>query len=506
MHPCIHLKPISVKLQALSKIESSQQSTESAWIRSQSGRLIRTTKPPIPEVVRQEKMADRQSGENSQANVDEPRFTRAEVEVMIKEAMAAQLAELGLTMPNRTQFTTAASGQNKGKEPEIFDPVLNDQDPEYYKNLYERTRNNKGPIEIPDDSVKGKSAMEERMESMEKIIGKLQAQLSAKNEKGYDLEEYTGDTSGRGPTEKLHKPAKFDGDGDPVVHLNQYVLIAKLNRLSPQFILDWFSTSLQGPALIWYHSLDRSKKANWVELSKAFLDHFSFNTTMNVGLRELEITTQKRDESFIDYLTRWRKRLILIKNRPDESELIEMFIKGTLPEFRNKLYFIPLKDFSEVYKMGIRIENRLNEEKRANAKPGFSGNRGGNGFGKQSGSSGSGNDKSGVGYSVNSMRNGGERRFSNLGLPLSKILERCIKRGLLQPLEPKPLPDPLPANFNLQAYCKFHQVKGHYTDKCHRLRHEIQDLIDQGKIPNPDKITPRTGASSSSDYRSVTPA
>src|SRR2546429_2474104 len=437
-------------------------------------------------------MADRQSGDNSQANVDEPRFTRAEVEVMIKEAMAAQLAELGLTMPNRTQFPTAASGQNKGKEPEIFDPVLNDQDPEYYKKLYERTRNAKGPIEIPDDSVKGKSEMEEKLESMEKIIMKLQAQLSAKNEKRYDLEEYIGDTSGRGPTEKLHKPAKFDGDGDPLVHLNQYALIAKLNRLSPQFMLDWFSTSLQGPALIWYHSLDRSKKSSWVELSKAFLDHFSFNTAMNVGLRELETIVQKRDEPFIEYLTRCRKRLVLLKNRPEESELIEMFIKGTLPEFRSKLYFIPLKDFGEVYKMGIRIENQLNEEKRANVRTGFSGNRSGNVVNKPIGTSGTGNTKASGSQNVNVVRNFTERRFSKFSLPLSKILERCIKRGLLQPLEPRPFHDPLPPRFNLRAFCNFHQSKGHDTNSCKRLRHEIQDLIDSGKIPDPEEVKPST--------------
>src|SRR2546430_5174987 len=272
--------------------------------------------------------------------MDEPHFTRAEVGLMIKEAIAAQLAELGLTLPNQAQIPAAASGQNRGKEPEIFDPVLNEQDPEYYKNLYERTRNAKGPIEIPDDSVKGKSAIDEKVESLEKMIIKMQAQLSAKSEKGYDLEEYTGDTSGRGPTEKLHKPAKFDGDGDPVVHLNQYALIAKLNRLSPQFMLDWFSTSLQGPALIWYHSLDRSKKASWVELSKAFLDHFSFNTAMNVGLRELETTTQNQGESFLDYLTRWRKKLTGIKKSPHEKEMIKLFIKGTLPAFQDKMYYI----------------------------------------------------------------------------------------------------------------------------------------------------------------------
>src|SRR2546425_1611136 len=257
-------------------------------------------------------------------------------------------------------------------------------------------------------------------------------------------------------------------------------------------MLDWFSTSLQGPALIWYHSLERSKKASWVELSKAFLDHFSFNTTLNVGLRELETTVQKRDEPFVDYLTRWRKRLILIKNRPEESELIEMFIKGTLPEFRSKLYFIPLKDFGEVYKMGIRIENQLNEERRANVRTGFSGNRSGGMVNKPVGTSGTGNTKASGSQNVNVVRNFTERRFSKFSLPLSKILERCIKRGLLQPLEPRPLPDPLPPRFNLRAFCNFHQSKGHDTNSCKRLRHEIQDLIDSGKIPDPEEVKPST--------------
>src|SRR3989442_9355789 len=169
-----------------------------------------------------------------------------------------------------------------------------------------------------------------------------------------------------------------------------------------------------------------------------------------------------------------------------------MFIKGTLPEFRNKMYYIPLKDFSEVYKMGIRIENQLNEERRANAKPGFSGNRGGGGVNKQMGSSGTSNTKVGGSQNVNVLRNTSERRFSEFSLPLSKVLDRCIKRGLLQPLEPKPLPDLLPARFNVRAFCNFHQCKGHDTNNCKRLRHEIQDLIDSGKIPDPENVKPST--------------
>ncbi|KDP35338.1 hypothetical protein JCGZ_10979 [Jatropha curcas] len=33
--------------------------------------------------------------------------------------------------------------------------------------------------------------------------------------------------------------------------------------------------------------------------------------------------------------------------------------------------------------------------------------------------------------------------------------------------------------------CEYHQCKGHSTDNCLKLRHDIQDLIDSGKITTP---------------------
>ncbi|XP_037497916.1 uncharacterized protein LOC119371594 [Jatropha curcas] len=39
----------------------------------------------------------------------------------------------------------------------------------------------------------------------------------------------------------------------------------------------------------------------------------------------------------------------------------------------------------------------------------------------------------------------------------------------------------------------YHQCKGHSTDECFKLRHDIQDLIDSGKITKPsDKSKPST--------------
>ena len=98
-----------------------------------------------------------------------------------------------------------------------------------------------------------------------------------------------------------------------------------------------------------------------------------------------------------------------------------------------------------------------------------------------------------------------DRRFSNLGRPLSKVLEKLTKQGLLKPLEPRPIPNPVPHYFDLNQYCSFHQQKGHDTDNCTRLRHEIQNLIDAHKIPNPEKEQPNTYHNPLPDYHSVPP-
>ncbi|MBY3556066.1 hypothetical protein HGI15_22285, partial [Modestobacter lapidis] len=78
-------------------------------------------------------------------------------------------------------------------------------------------------------------------------------------------------------------------------------------------------------------------------------------------------------------------------------------------------------------------------------------------------------------------------QFTNLYMPLERVFEKLKARNLLFPLEPRPLPNPLPRYFKEHEYCQFHQTKGHHTNQCMRLRHEIQDLIDKKIIapPNP---------------------
>ncbi|KAF5931582.1 hypothetical protein HYC85_027753 [Camellia sinensis] len=81
----------------------------------------------------------------------------------------------------------------------------------------------------------------------------------------------------------------------------------------------------------------------------------------------------------------------------------------------------------------------------------------------------------------------GQRTFTPLYMPLSKALGVLIRKGHLKPLEPRPLPNPLPPFYNPAKYCVYHQQYGHDNDQCFRLRHEIQHLIDNRVIVPPEK-------------------
>ncbi|RVW96485.1 hypothetical protein CK203_029680 [Vitis vinifera] len=74
-------------------------------------------------------------------------------------------------------------------------------------------------------------------------------------------------------------------------------------------------------------------------------------------------------------------------------------------------------------------------------------------------------------------------------MPLSQALRKLTEAGLLTALAPRPLPQPIPAQFRMDLHCDYHQGLGHETDRCTALRHAIQDLIDQGATSEPLTFT-----------------
>ena len=99
------------------------------------------------------------------------------------------------------------------------------------------------------------------------------------------------------------------------------------------------------------------------------------------------------------------------------------------------------------------------------------------------------------------------RRFSNFNQPRSTVLDHLIQNSLLRPLTTSRPPNPNLHGFDPKSYCKFHQVAGHSTDFCMRLKHEIQNLIDFEKITDPEKSNPNPNTKTNpfQNYRNVPP-
>ena len=80
-----------------------------------------------------------------------------------------------------------------------------------------------------------------------------------------------------------------------------------------------------------------------------------------------------------------------------------------------------------------------------------------------------------------------KREFHELYIPMSQVFDKLKAKGLLKPLGPRPILNPLPSRFNVNKRYACHQVPGHEIDLCFTLRHAIQDLIDNKVIAPPTR-------------------
>ena len=97
---------------------------------------------------------------------------------------------------------------------------------------------------------------------------------------------------------------RFDGSGDPMVHLRLFSDILRPMGLTRLQKLSLFRRTLSGVAAIWYAKLEDDVKRNWDEMAEAFIAQYSYNTQIEITTRDLETTRQEPNESFSEFVTR----------------------------------------------------------------------------------------------------------------------------------------------------------------------------------------------------------
>lgn len=294
---------------------------------------------------------------------------------------------------------------------------------------------------------------------------------------------------------------RFDGSGDPMVHIRLFLDVLKPMGLTKPQKLSLYGRTLSGVAATWYTKLEDTVKQNWEELAEAFIDQYSYNTQVEMTIQELEATRQNPTEPFVEFVARWRaKAAQMTDRRPSEKDQVQMMVRNLEHDMLQKLIVAPLFTFKNLHELGVQVENAFNSgiiprtRELTRKVISRSTNAGSSAIPKPTEIN---TVATADPFAKPSPQTAGPARaqgrtFTPLYMSLTSTLKALMEKGHLKPLDPQPLPNPLPARHNPAKYCVYHQQRGHGTDRCYRLRHEVQNLIDNRTIAPPSDPNDQT--------------
>jgi hypothetical protein len=157
-----------------------------------------------------------------------------------------------------------------------------------------------------------------------------------------------------------HKPdfVKFSGDDNRTTweHISQYT--AQLGEASTfnSLKVRLFSLSLTGTAFAWFYSLAPNSIDSWDQLEQKFHDHF-FSGSYQLKLTDLTSVSQSKEESFCDYLKRFKEvRNCCFNLSLTDSDLADLAARGLRPAIRDRLEGVEFHTLANVFVRGMSQE------------------------------------------------------------------------------------------------------------------------------------------------------
>ncbi|XP_058202130.1 uncharacterized protein LOC131316715 [Rhododendron vialii] len=226
--------------------------------------------------------------------------------------------------------------------------------------------------------------------------------------------------------EKFNMPdtEKFNGTGNPTRHVCHIINTLKPLGLNDELIAQLFQRTLTGNALDWFLTLDFTKYKGWQEIANAFINQYAYNVQIEVTTRDLEMLKQKPNESFANFLTRWRKKAAQMKTLRSEEDQIRMVVRNLLPQFLRHMYSQAISTFKCLYATGLQVEDGLNQGLLDNGEVSH----------KVETSTNTNND-SGINMVISHHKR--KREFVPLRMKLEDVFHILEATGDLKPLQPK---------------------------------------------------------------------
>ena len=119
----------------------------------------------------------------------------------------------------------------------------------------------------------------------------------------------------------------FDGTKDPFDYLEAFKTIMQLQAV-PEEIMCWaFPMGLRGSARVWFNKLESESIGSFVQLIRAFIDHFIGSQRRGLPPTHLLSVKQMERESLRAYVHRFNAEVMKI-DRPKEVVTVIAFMAG----------------------------------------------------------------------------------------------------------------------------------------------------------------------------------
>ena len=181
---------------------------------------------------------------------------------------------------------------------------------------------------------------------------------------------------------------------------------------------------------------------------------------VDITRRDLETTKQESKESFSTFITKWRAKVAQMMSRPSEEEQLAMVVKNLLPVYHKYLFTQYFPNFKALITAGTQIEDAINNGTiKIDDLPRFRKNLGSNSKTAEVSNIHKNDPYQLISPIAPMQKPKGprpKREFHELYKLMSQVFDKLKVKGLLKPLDPRPIPNPLPSGFDMNKRCSYH--------------------------------------------------
>jgi hypothetical protein len=177
--------------------------------------------------------------------------------------------------------------------------------------------------------------LEEELHEMKKQMGDIKNSLKAKAARNLDNFVHRADSPFIPRIANFSLPSRFkvpplenfDGTKDPFDYLEAFKTIMQLQAVPEEIMCRAFPIGLRGSARVWFNKLESESIGSFIQLSRAFIDHFIGNQRRGRPPIHLLSVKQMEGESLRAYVHCFNEEAMKI-DRPKKGVTLTAFMAG----------------------------------------------------------------------------------------------------------------------------------------------------------------------------------